>query len=104
MIRKIPIHPHVERVPLVVVQRGISFIDRAIRRIRRIADQPTRDRPALLCQLIGIGQMDLPITPQARRMQRHLPALNQRPLHSDRDEDTRLADITMIEKIIGAPF
>src|ERR1700733_5809189 len=35
-------------------------------------------------------------------MQRHLPALNQRPLHRYRDEDTRFTDIAVIEKIVGS--
>src|SRR5271163_4237735 len=37
-------------------------------------------------------------------MHRHLPALNQRPLHGYRDEDTRFANIAVIEKIVSSGF
>jgi hypothetical protein len=62
---------HVQRVALIVIDRGITLRYHA----RRCADKSSSNGAPILGDLVGIREMHLPVAPEVRRTQRLLGAV-----------------------------
>ena len=93
----------VEGVALVVVEGGVAEGGR--RRIggsaRGVADEAAGDAAALLGDLVGVGRVGLAEVPQARRAEGEFPGLDERALDGDGDVDAGLADVGVVEEVVG---
>src|SRR5271166_4695902 len=92
----------VQRVALVVVKRDVLRSQVARRVARDTARKTADDISTLLRDLVGVGHIKLPISPQRRRMQRHLPRADQRSIHRDWEIHVRFAQVRVVEKVVHA--
>src|SRR5271166_4754148 len=93
---KVRIETEVERIALIVIDRRKSRRD--------VEDQAAGDRRSGLGDLIGVGEMELAPMPEIRRMQCKLPALNHGVGPGDGPENIRLANVVVVEPVVGAGF
>ena len=96
---------NVERVALVVVERSVVETRIALRRGEGIANQSAGNGTALLLPA-GWSRPDAPAQTCHRvgELNRQFPSLNQRAVNGDGEENVRLADVGMVEEVVGARF
>jgi hypothetical protein len=89
---KANVSAHVQRVPLVMVERAESGREREI-------GETSCDGPAPLGDLVGVGEVNLDAVREAGRAQGEFPSANQGLGNGNGEKDVRRSDIVVVKKI-----